>query len=722
MTIAQINPPNRFRRLWQKFLSLLYGFAWMTLLWLTLWAALAFQPTLSRAVTVGQISPRDIRATSAAEYESTIRTEQAREQAALDVATIYSAPNRALGAQQVALMEETRQYLDAVRADRALGEERRVAYVQAIESISFSPDATAALLTMAEEQWGATVAEAERIVDQTMRGEVRSTQLQAVRNEIPSRISATFNREQSQVVSEWAQEMVIANSEVDVEATDAARQAAREAVQPYMVSVGANQKITFEGERVTAEQIEALEALGLQKRGNSWWQIAGFGLISLVLTTVFGVYINRVHTDLWYTPRVMGLAIGLLIIVVVGARFAVPSGGLLSIFFPAAFGTMIVSVLLGIDIGLLFTTIVALVIGYLAKDAGMTIYTFAGSAIAALALWRIERLGSFVATGVVVGIVNAVVVLALTLFSGEITAWVDVAQWAAVALLSGLASASLALAGFYIASSMLGITTFVQLMELARPTHPLFRNLLLTAAGSYHHSIVVSNLAERAAEAVGADMLLVRVGAYYHDIGKMKNPLFFVENQSEGVNPHDKLNDPYQSAEIILDHVTEGVKMARKHNLPATIIDLIRQHHGTTPVAYFYHKACEQDGEANVDFEAFRYPGPIPKTREAAILMIADTVEATSRAVKPGSEEEVESLVRKAIATKLSLGQLDDCDLTLRDLQRVEQALTSVLRGIYHPRIKYPDRALPREEPPALTDSTATTSNDASSHSVPHRA
>jgi len=237
-----------------------------------------------------------------------------------------------------------------------------------------------------------------------------------------------------------------------------------------------------------------------------------------------------------------------------------------------------------------------------------------------------------------------------------------------------------------------GITTSLQLLDLARPTHPLFRQLLLKAPGTYHHSIIVGNMAERAAELVGADPLLARVGAYYHDIGKTQRPYFYIENQAEGSNPHDRL-DPKTSAQIIIGHVRDGVALAREYGLPERVQDIIAQHHGTTTAAFFYRtasKEAKEQGTGEVNEDDFRYPGPRPDTREAAIVMLAD-VEAVVRSVRPASPAEMEDLIRQFIEEKLISGQLDRCHLTLRDLDHIREAFSGVLKSIFHPRIQYPE-------------------------------
>jgi putative nucleotidyltransferase with HDIG domain len=228
-----------------------------------------------------------------------------------------------------------------------------------------------------------------------------------------------------------------------------------------------------------------------------------------------------------------------------------------------------------------------------------------------------------------------------------------------------------------------GINSAVRLLELSNPGHPLLKRLLLEAPGTYHHSLLVANLAEAAAQAVGADALLARVGSYYHDIGKVRRPYFFVENQMGGENPHDKIT-PALSTLILTSHVKDGVEMAREFKLPEPVVAIIEQHHGTGLITFFYHKALESDAKDTVREEDFRYDGPVPRSREAAIVMLADAVEAAVRALSDPTPGKIEGLVRKLIKDKLSDGQLDESDLNFKDLDRIAGAFVRVLAGIFH--------------------------------------
>jgi putative nucleotidyltransferase with HDIG domain len=259
---------------------------------------------------------------------------------------------------------------------------------------------------------------------------------------------------------------------------------------------------------------------------------------------------------------------------------------------------------------------------------------------------------------------------------------------ATAAAISGLGSGVLTAGGFAAVATFLGVTTRVQLLELSQLNAPLLRRLQDDAPGTFHHSIIVGNLAERAADLIGADALLVRVGCYYHDIGKALQPGFYIENQLGGANPHDDMA-PHDSARVIRQHVRGGLELARSHGLPASVQAFIPEHHGTRLVAYFYRVASQSDPD--VDQTAFRYPGPRPQSRETAIVMLADSTEAMVRASADRSPERIDALVEEVIAERVAEGELDQCDLTLRDIRTIAESFKQTLRGVYHPRIAYPE-------------------------------
>jgi putative nucleotidyltransferase with HDIG domain len=277
---------------------------------------------------------------------------------------------------------------------------------------------------------------------------------------------------------------------------------------------------------------------------------------------------------------------------------------------------------------------------------------------------------------------------------------IAILQLAGAAIFSGLAACSIALLLQYFLAQTLGLTTALQLIEISRPDFPLLQFFLRNAAGTYQHSLQVANLAEQAAEAIGADALLTRVGALFHDVGKALNPMFFVENQAQDqVNTHEDLA-PTEAAKAIISHVNDGVMLARKHRLPRRLDDFILEHHGTMLTRYQYNQAVKAaGGDASlVDKEAFRYPGPSPRSRETALLMLADGSEARARAERPEDEEAIRNIVRSTIEVAEKHGQLDHTQLTLRDLSIITDVFVNILRGTHHPRISYP------KESPATQD------------------
>jgi hypothetical protein len=279
----------------------------------------------------------------------------------------------------------------------------------------------------------------------------------------------------------------------------------------------------------------------------------------------------------------------------------------------------------------------------------------------------------------------------------------ELATLIGAALFNGLASASITVLLQFILAQFMGTTTPMQLMDLTRPDHPLLRILLTEAAGTYQHSLQVANLAEQAAERIGADALLTRVGAMYHDVGKALNPGLFIENQPPGIpNPHSAM-EPEESASLIIRHVSDGLELGRRYRLPRRILDFVTEHHGTLIARYQYVNAVKAAGgdESLVDIEKFRYPGPRPQSRETAILMLADGSEARVRAERPADESALRSLVKEVINQRMTSGQLDDTRLTLRDLNLIVDSFTITLQSIYHPRVQYPRLETP---PPASAE------------------
>jgi hypothetical protein len=358
---------------------------------------------------------------------------------------------------------------------------------------------------------------------------------------------------------------------------------------------------------------------------------------------------------------------------------------------PLATGSMLAALLIDIHTAIVFTVITSLLAGLWLNNPLYSLFTFVSGITAAFSVIRCKRRSAIWRAGIFVSLVAMATSLMIILIKGRLLT-METLMILGVAFSNGIVVAMLVSAFLPLFEYFFKITTDISLLELLDLNHPLMRELLVEAPGTYHHSIVVGNLVESAAEAVGVNPLLARVGAYYHDIGKIKMPEYFIENQVIPVSKHDTLA-PRMSSLILISHVKEGVELAKKHKLPQPIIDIIQQHHGTSIQTYFYEKAKEmheRDSSVPVSEEDFRYPGPKPKTRVAALILMADAVEAASRVLTEPTPSRVSALVERIINHCFIDGQLDECELTLKDIREIKIYFVYLLTSMYHRRIDYP--------------------------------
>jgi hypothetical protein len=425
--------------------------------------------------------------------------------------------------------------------------------------------------------------------------------------------------------------------------------------------------------------------------------LAGGFFISFFLMVVF-------YRDmLRYKPRFMRdenklLLLGLLIsgslLVGRGTEFmlggmsrglGIPSGSIVYAI-PVAAGGMLVMLLFDSHTAIMFSFVVSVLAGVWLRDASYAFYVFMGSLTAAFSVLKCKRRTEILKGGLYLLVVNTLTVLSILLLKEEIftaKAMYSVV-FAATSFIPVIAIVSLALP---VLEYLFGMTTDITLLELLDLEHPLMKTMMIAAPGTYHHSIIVGNLVEAAAEDVGVNPLLARVSAYYHDIGKVKMPDYFVENQAGGESRHDRLT-PHMSSMVLISHVKEGEELARQYKMPEPVIEIIRQHHGSSLITYFYQKAKEKSEE--LPEEEYKYPGPKPQTKVAALVMMADAVEAASRVLSDPTPQRIANLVDKIINHIFLEGQLDDCDLTLKDIQAIKKRFIYILTGILHKRVDYP--------------------------------
>ncbi|QGG47894.1 HD family phosphohydrolase [Heliorestis convoluta] len=489
------------------------------------------------------------------------------------------------------------------------------------------------------------------------------------------------------------------NSFLDVEATKRLHNEVRQSVAPVTFPVRQDQMILRTGDVVTEEHIEILSQFGLLRTGDIWLQTAGMAFLVLLNMAVLIWYLWTHRRDLFQDERMLWL-LGLMITLSLLTAKAISSVRLheqpevmeqLLYVIPAATGPMLLAILLDSRIAIFVSIVNSLLIGLMA-DYSIThaFVAFFGSLVGIYSVSRFSQRMDFARAGINVAIVNSLAIVALGLITNT-NLTIIAAYGIPMGLLSGILSSVFMIGSLPYLESTFKITTSVKLLELANPNQPLLRKLLMEAPGTYHHSLLVGNLGEAAAEQIGADPLLVRTGAYYHDIGKIKRPPFFIENQNQGQNPHDKIA-PSLSTLIITSHVKDGVELCRKAGLPTAVVDIVEQHHGDTLVSFFYHRAMEADRTESIQEQDFRYEGPKPQTKEAALVMLADTVEAAVRSLPQPTSGKIEGLVRKLIKDKLNDGQLEESDLTFKDLDLIAQSFCRVLNGIYHTRIEYPEQ------------------------------
>lgn len=476
---------------------------------------------------------------------------------------------------------------------------------------------------------------------------------------------------------------------IDEEITEQNREKARDAVEAKMCVKG--QVIVRKGEIVTLAQYTMISSLGLLADDSFDIQtLLGIALLVIALELALIAYLYRFQKSLLESPKQMML-LSLVLVLAVWLCFVFRYVNVY--FMPVALALLLVSMLMDAQLALFVNLIVALLASMMTTGSGMIAIVLmacvSGPFIAMLFNKSMMRMTTLLA-GVLIGVGNFLITLGVGLFNSvEIRTVLINALWAAG---GGAVSAVICIGVQPVLEWLFNLATASKLIELSNPNQPLLRRLLLEASGTYHHSIIVANLAEAACTAIGANGLLARVGAYYHDIGKLKRPMYFKENQM-GDNPHDR-TDPRVSTAILTAHPRDGAAMAQKARIPEPVIDIIRQHHGDCPVMFFYDKALKLYGD-QVDISAFRYEGPRPQTREAAVVMMADSIEAATRALPNPDPEKIDALIRKIVRGKLNDGQLDCSNLTFNDLEKICSAFSTVLTGVFHERIEYPTIAIP---------------------------
>lgn len=663
------------------------------------------------SIQVGDIAHQTIVATK--DVEDTVTTEQYRKAAAAAVEASYHL--------QEGATEEVLMALDDLFAELALVQQygqnlrnasetpmmstmrsyssEEISYAQSmVHGISLTQYQTRVLLSTHNESFNTMVVEVRSAVENALNTTIREGQVTSSISNINAickyRVDSDLT---NSIVPVVLNAVVKPNMVIDENATEAARQTARDGVAPVIYKQGQN--IVREGERVSSYQVAMLSALGLLDTTSIDLNVYGGAALIVIMTVLLMVLLlHMLDPGSLRDVRSM-LVIMLVMNICVG--LGVISIKLINVYLvPVALGAMLITGLLGARTGLTAGIALSVILASLAAGSNTAYDTemvhllltgVVGSVVAVRFLAGKPQRVRTVICGVLVAAVNLVLLLALGLMtSSDLNDALDSAIWS----MAGGVIGGLIAVGFQpVFEAAFNLATPSKLLELANPNQPLLRRLLLEAPGTYHHAIIVANLSEAAAERIGANPLLARTGAYFHDIGKLKRPLYFKENQ-RGENPHDH-TDAYVSAAIVTAHTSDGLALAQKHHLPPEIQRIIAEHHGDTPVMYFYHKALQQADGKPVDIKDFRYNGSRPSTKESAIVMLADTIEAAVRSMPDPTPQAIQRFIERLVRGKIEDGQLSNSPLSLLDIDGICEAFSAVLSGVFHERIEYPTVQVP---------------------------
>jgi len=652
---------------------------------------LSFDLPGSRQVsaTIGQPAPNDIFSPRSLTYASDLLTQQAREQASRGVSEIFTTLDLGIGRSQLSQARDIFSFIEAVRADSSATIERKLEYLQAVEGIAIGEEVAQSMLDLSQSDFEEVRSNIFAIIEDLMRQEIRPSQLSDFQRTARRLASLELTAAQTSVVTELAYQFIVPTVFPDEEATATARSEAATAVQPVIRSVARDQRILRSGEIVTEIDYEILNELGLLQHETDWRRITSYTILSILFVAMLALYWARFQQVDFPNVRYLGVVAGLILIFTLTAKI-MAANDVLGYWFPLAALSLLLAVVYDTRFAILVTVLMAGLTGFISPNSlEIAIYLAAGGILSILTLRDGTRISSFFRAGLMASLGYFITIIMFWLLAeGDIDPS-EIVLPSLYALGNGMLSSALTLAGFYILGGLFGIVTILQLQDLSRLDHPLLRELLRRAPGTYHHSIMVANLAEQAAERIGANSTLVRVSAFYHDVGKMIRPPFFVENQ-EGIDPHSTL-DPLTSARIIVSHVADGIGLARQYHLPFRVQNIIAEHHGTRAVKSFYRKAQEAAGEGvEVDMQPFRYVGPRPGSRESAIVMLADAIDATSTALRPNTEKAIEKLVNTIIEEDMLEGQLNNSNLSMGDIEQLRLSFIETLKGRFHVRVQYP--------------------------------
>lgn len=645
------------------------------------------------SLMVGQVSDRDVTAPRSISFVDEARTKMLEAEVLASVSNVYDLDMGAVGRAE----EEVGRIFRSARmmvADKSLAAVPLAEKTERLKGLlqgAVPEQAIVLLPTFPVAELGQMEEQAKSLLRKYLQRGIRDEDLDSVRKLAVMDIEQLkLSKNAESVLVGIAQTLLQPNFVLNVNETDKRRQTALRSIEPVRVTVKSGQLVVRRGDLVSAEQMQTLTELGLHREAAA--SIGRFFGLAVYVLLVMGsllLYLHKFMPEIYADDRRL-LLIGMVVLVTIII-------GRVSHFYsdfaaPIAVGPLLTAILIGPRVALMLGMLTALFFGVISEqDMRVISFVLLGSSVGVYALTKNYQAHSLVRAGLWIAATNIVSIFCTGMIEQMDSRSILID--ASLGAIGGLAAAILAIGILPFLEQAFRITTSENLIALARPNHPLLQRLLLEAPGTYYHSILVGNLAESAAEKVGADPVVARVGAYYHDVGKIQRPYFFIENQVNIDNPHDKLA-PGLSTMIVTSHIRDGLEFCKEYKLPAVITDIVAQHHGTSLVSYFYKQATESDHSECIIEEDFRYEGPKPQSKEAALIMLADGCEAAVRSITKPNINRIENTVRRVIHERLRDGQLNECDLTLKDLTMIGDIFVKVLCSTCHSRIEYPMEAV----------------------------
>ena len=666
---------------------------------------LSYNYTPDIGIELGKTSSRTIKANKNIEFEDIEKTEEDRNKNEAEVEDIYSYDVGILNGEEGTLYQIRYFYIltRVVQKKEDISFEEKVSYLANMLGNIYPESIISSALKLPLEKIDFLMDKTQEIAKQIMEEEIKPTELDFAKNKAAELVKEDkeIETEYIPIVTEVLQENIQSTSVFDPVATENARKEARLNTPSHIINIMKGQIIISEGEIVSSDDILILTKLGLLKKQYNWSRFLYIFFIVFVSLFLFGFYIYRFNSEIYSNTK--KLFINSLIIIIFTALIRMLTLlssvhlDLWNCMFPIIAASMLCTIIFDTRIGIMMTICLGVFSGIATDfDFSIALVYILGGIFATYLVSNVSQRSEVMKAGFISALILGFLFLTVNLIGGEVK---TIALYTMLGVLNGIICTILTIGLLPFIESTFNIVTAMGLLELSHTDRPLLKELLISAPGTYNHSLLVGNLAENCAKAIGADSLLVKVAALYHDLGKMRRPEYFYENQVGIENIHDRLN-PSMSRNIIANHIKDGIEIAIKNKIPKKVIEIISQHHGNSLITYFYRKQkdIESVKKSNGTAESlkghFRYPAKKPQSKEAAILMLADSAEAAVRSIEEITPKKIEQMVNDIVDDKVKDGQLDKADITIKEINTVKGTLIDGLISLYHSRISYPESSL----------------------------